>query len=83
MTFFNKTPSQKQLQMRWLLPEGWSVEGRLSATIQLTTDITTNYETVEYTITAGENITSLNRPVLEVMCQGRPTTGLIPIVLLG
>ena len=32
----------------------------------------------------GENVRiSLNRPVLEVIAQGRPTAGYLPVILLG
>lgn len=83
VTFTNKSPSQKHLQLRWVLPEGWSVKGKLNVTVQNHTSITTNNATASFVITAGETVQSHNRLILEVVSEGRPTVGLIPVLLLG
>ena len=83
VTFYNLTVGQKHLQLRWLLPEGWKAEGKLNAATHVYTAKTTNAESVSFTITAGENVTAHNRLVLEAVCEGRATVGLIPVLLLG
>ncbi len=37
----------------------------------------------EYTITANENVASINRLILEIVTADRPTVGLVPIVIMG
>ena len=77
VTFYNQTPSQKHLYLRWLLPDGWQVEGGKKNLAMYTEAQTT------FRIVAGEKVEIQNRLVLEVVGEGRVHTGLIPILLLG
>lgn len=83
--FFNKMPDPKHLKLRWLVPDGFSVSGGVanvylhhnSGRRERERDLT------QVTLTAGERVEPVNRLVLEVTCDGRPTAGYIPVTLLG
>lgn len=68
---------------RWLLPEGWAVSGPMSAKADPSNTHSDGSVTVKFTITAGEKVEAVNRPVLEVVTQGMLTVGYIPITLIG
>jgi hypothetical protein len=74
----------KHLRLRWLLPDGFTVSGGRRDLylphLSMHSDATAS---VTFTITAGEHVDAVNRPVLEVIAQGRPTAGYLPVVLLG
>lgn len=70
------------LNFRWWLPEGFSVEGAKTARI-LNRTAHGNKLTVDLTIKAGEVVESSNRCVLEVTASDRGTALYIPIVLLA
>jgi len=74
----------KHLHLKWLLPEGFTVSGGRRDLylphVSMHSDATTS---VSFTITAGERVEAVNRPVLEIVCNGRPTVGYLPVVLLG
>ena len=67
-----------------LLPDGFTVSGGRRDLylphLSMHSDATAS---VTFTITAGEHVDAVNRPVLEVIAQGRPTAGYLPVVLLG
>jgi ADP-ribosylglycohydrolase len=85
ISFTNRFPDPKQLGLRWILPEGWSVSGGRRQ-IYLEHDTLRMpqkpSETV-VTFTASEDVKPINRIILEVTAPGRPSVGLIPIILLG
>jgi len=85
VSFKNHFPDPKHLQLRWILPEGWSVTGgRKQLYLEHDTLRMPRKEAViNVTITANEVVAPMNRLVLEVTSPGRPTVGLIPIILLG
>ena len=74
----------KHLRLRWLLPDGFTVSGGRRDLylphLSMHSDATAS---VTFTITAGEHVDAVNRPVLEVIAQGRPTAGYLPVILLG
>jgi hypothetical protein len=74
----------KHLRLRWLLPDGFTVSGGRRDLylphLSMHSDATAS---VTFTITAGEHVDAVNRTVLEVIAQGRPTAGYLPVVLLG
>ena len=72
------------LNLRWLLPEGFTVEGGKDS-IRLP-HVNAHYDgtcDAEFTIRAGERVEPVNRVVLEVTADGRSAAGYAPIVLLG
>ncbi len=72
------------LNLRWLLPEGFTVEGGRDS-IRLCNQ-NAHYEgvyDVEFTVRAGERVAPVNRLVLEVTADGRSASAYAPVILLG
>lgn len=78
--------AQYNLTLRWLLPEGFTVENgkqtlhlpRYSSSHSPLANCST-----EFTIRAGEHVAPVNRCVLEIVGEGRAMPLYIPITLLG
>jgi hypothetical protein len=71
--------------LRWWLPDGFSIEGD-KKTVQISTNDYSHYNgvsTVEVTVRAGERVEAVNRIVLEVTLDGRILPLYIPIHLLS
>ena len=84
VTVRNAIPGPKHLHLRWLLPDGFTVSGgRQDLYLPDRTMHNAGVAEVTFTITAGEKVDYVNRPVLEVVCDGRPTVGYLPVVLFG
>lgn len=82
--FFNQMPDPKHLKLRWLLPDGFTVSGETNIYLHHRTGRRLGErDAVEVTVTAGDRVEPVNRLVLEVTCDGRPTAGYIPVTLLG
>ncbi len=77
--------SPYDLALRWILPEGFSVEGAHSSLRlpQRSAHDPEPFVEERVTVRAGERVDHVNRIVLEVLFCGRPTDMYIPIVLLG
>lgn len=77
-------PEQKHYRLRWICPEGWSVEGSRSA-YQVPSHYTREmqYACVDFVIHAGENVEASNRLVLEITSPGRFSTLLVPVMVVG
>ena len=71
------------LTLRWWLPEGFSVNGRQTATLPRRDRRYPGSCTLTYTLTAGEQVAAVSRAVLEIVAEGRPTPMYVPITLLG
>jgi hypothetical protein len=72
------------LELRWWLPEGFSVEGcRRSVLLPHFNSHQKASCDLDLTIKAGERVEASNRCVLEVTAKGRPTALYVPILLLG
>ena len=89
ITFANKRHTHENspynLSFRWILPEGFAVENGRS-TLRLaheTTHAGDYYSDIDFTLKAGETVQPVNKLVLEVNVENRPTTMYIPITLLG
>ena len=86
ITFFNQMPDSKHINLRWLLPDGWSVEGRKDVFLNGGSPDNRpdgTVKTITVNITAGETVQPVNRIILEASSAGRPSVGLIPITILG
>lgn len=72
------------LRFRWLLPEGFRVEGPRSAILPAI-DAHSPDAVVEadFTIVAPAEVGAVNRIVLEALADGRFTAGYLPVTLLG
>lgn len=78
-------PTPENLSIRMIAPEGFTVNGPKYLHMKHGT-MENNWNPIsraEYVITAGEKIEAVNRVVVEIVCQGRPSVGLFEIVLLG
>lgn len=76
--------SPYQLNLKWYLPDGWSVSGiEKSYVLQCSSRYTKPVLTFEGEINVGENVESVNRLILEITAQSRPTAGLIPLIVIG
>lgn len=72
------------LDLRWWLPEGFTVEGGKQTLMLPRKDRKqTGKISTDFVIKAGEQVAHCNRCVLEVVGEGRHTPMYIPIVLLG
>lgn len=71
------------MNLRWILPEGWQVIGPKSLQLGHITIRGEGFADAEYTLIAGEQVEAVNRLILEVTAVGRPTAGLIPVVVMG
>jgi ADP-ribosylglycohydrolase len=84
LTVTNQITAPKHIQLKWHLPEGWSVSGvRKDYVLGTPTRYTKPYVEIEATITAGTSVEATNRIICEITTPGRPTAGLVPIVLIG
>ena len=77
--------SPYNLSLRWILPEGFTMEGGKRAVYldERSPHSPNPSAKVNVKINAGEKVEAVNRIVLEIVAEGRPTTVYIPIVLLG
>ena len=79
LTVTNKFRSQKHFQVRFLLPDGWTVTGKKNLSVMTMG----NSASETYTLTAGEDVSSKNRGVIEITCEGHSDVALVPLVFLG
>lgn len=80
LTLRNKFRSQKHFEVRFLLPEGWSVSGRKDLAAK---QVGGKPAVGEYVIKAGDTVAAKNRAVIEISCEGHSDVALIPLVILG
>lgn len=80
VTVTKKFLSQKHFELRFILPEGWSVSGGKR---NLAVTARNGVASTEFVIKAGETVLPKNRAILEITCEGHSDTALIPMVFLG
>ncbi|MBQ8341219.1 MAG: ADP-ribosylglycohydrolase family protein [Clostridia bacterium] len=74
----------RMLNLRWWLPEGFVVTGKRTVVIEhCTSHHRVPQKDIHVTIKAGECVEALNRVVLEVTADGRPTACYVPMNLMG
>lgn len=84
LTFKSIFPEPRNLCLRWILPEGWSVDCDSTLYLRHWYNFPTDMPTeITATLHAGENVEPFNRPVIEAYAPGRPTVGYIPVTVLG
>ena len=76
----NKFRSQKHFALRFILPDGWSVEGKKNLQVK-PNDVRATVS--KYVIRTGDTVDAKNRVILEISCDGREDVALIPMVFLG
>ena len=78
-----KMENQKHFQLRWVVPEGWHVEGRSGLFTAAPQSAHTEHAFVDFTIVAGETVAPANRLIADLQCMGRPAPILVPLTILG
>lgn len=73
----------RNLTMRWLLPEGFTVTGRQTIRLPQQTAHSIPEVETDFVLRAGETVGAVNRAVLEVTGECRTSAAYIPVVLLG
>ncbi len=81
VTLSNHMPESRHLDLRWHLPEGWTVTPSAANHVLLDRWPPERRITVE--ITADRVVQGVCRGILEVLAEGRPTVGLVPLVFLS
>ncbi|GHU76282.1 hypothetical protein AGMMS49992_21670 [Clostridia bacterium] len=76
-------PEQKRFQIRWWLPDGWSISGRTSIYGYGAYSPNNAVDSAEFTVTAGDSAAANSRLVAEITCPGRLEALYLPVVLLG
>ena len=76
-------PEQKHYRLRFLAPEGWSVECAKNLFTPAPHSKHMQHAKAAFVITAGEHVEAMNRLVVEIVCPGRPTPILVPLTILG
>ena len=74
---------QKRFSLRWILPDGWSVSGRTGLHANATGSSDSQGAKTCFIITAGETVCATNKVILEIICAGRPTPILMPLIIIG
>ena len=71
------------MNLRWILPDGWFVDGPKCVQLLHPTAHSDATSDVDFTVFSSERTENINRIILEITTDGRPTAGLIPITLMG
>lgn len=75
---------QANLSFHWYLPDGWSVSPAADAyALSIPTHLAGKPLCLEFELSAAKLAKSMNRAVLEITMEGRPTVMLVPITLLN
>ena len=78
---------QHSLEFRWILPDGFSVEGPLSATVKANDYMHTKHGTgklhLDFILHTGDTVQPKSRCVLEITAPGRHTAIYTSIVFMG
>lgn len=79
--YFEDEP--RTLSLRWLLPEGFSAEGKSTLTVKAFNPHTNGRSEAHFLLRAGERVEAKNRIVLEIAADGRCTPLYLSLPLLG
>jgi hypothetical protein len=79
----NRYKVQGNLTLRWYLPDGWTVSPGSVGSLFTTPYGELKNQTVEYRLLAPIVNQSMNRAVIEITIEGRPTAMLVPVTLIN
>ena len=74
---------QHTLALRWILPDGFTAEGRKNLLLQRYDPHAKGNVSADFVIRAGEQVSAENRIILEVTVHGRHTAMYISFILFG
>jgi ADP-ribosylglycohydrolase len=83
ITIYNTYKIQANLSLQWYLPEGWKIRPADAGVLQSLPPRLGEPVTAEFTLEPGQIRQTMNRCVLEITSEGRPTVMLVPITLLN
>ena len=81
--FFNNTQQSQNILFRFILPEGWKLEGSHAVMLESKGAQPSMYTQWEATVTAGEQTAHINRVIIEATSNSHMITGYIPILFIG
>lgn len=76
-------PEQRHYRLRWLLPEGWTVQSSLNLFTPALHSPYKQHASTPFVITAGDTVAANNRVIVEITTVGRPTPLYVPMTILG
>ncbi len=80
----NRMPEPRHLAITYHLPDGFTlVEGRRHIYLQHHTGITAHEVPFDLVLQAGPSIQAVNRGVIQMVAEGRPTVALVPLLFFG
>lgn len=79
--FFEDEP--RTVKMRWLLPDGFTAEGKRTAMVKAYNPHTNGTADADFVIKAGETVAAENRIILEITVDGRFTPMYISVPLFA
>ncbi len=86
LSIVNKFISQKNYRVEWILPEGWTAEGKKNISVHYQCSDRQHNEIIiseEYVITAPAEIDATNTLILSVTAAATHDVMLIPVVIAG
>lgn len=83
ITYFNKTQQSQNISFRFILPEGWKLEGNHAVMLESRGAALNMYTIWEATVTAGEQTAHINRVIIEAASNSHLITRYIPILFIG
>lgn len=83
ITIRNNYRAQANFTLHWYLPAGWQVREGADATAQSLPVWQGKPTTLKYTLLAEKVERTMNRAVLEMTIEGRPTVMLVPVTLMN
>ena len=83
LTIRNTYKVQANISLHWYLPDGWQVSPSADGVVMSLPKYLGNVATLEFTIGAEKIERAMNRCVVELTIEGRPTVMLVPVTLLN
>lgn len=77
-----KTGDQMHLNVKWFLPDGFSVDCTKNLLMNFRTGKTQS-SICKFTITAGETVQANNDILIQIKCPNRPTSMFLPLHIMG
>ncbi len=83
LSLYNTHRIQTVVNVRWYTPEGWVVTPAAEGTLYVAWSEVLGAKTTEFTVIAPAVKAGVNRAVIEVTIDGKPTVILVPVMLFN
>lgn len=80
LTFSNRMPDHRHIQLRFSLPDGWTASPSSQVDILL---MQNRSKSIQVEITPSDNLGAVNTGAIEVQALGRPASSWLPLVFLS